>query len=218
METVVWLWLYDRRWFFGVKAPNLVTIWTLPLINNAFFVISLFYYSSDHSDACYNGFRNWIAIRLLMLVLIIVSIASVYRQTKYTKKKDHVEMEAHKVVNPILLKNYNYWITRKVLISFPGLSLLFLGLLNWYWIGHGMNMVYTNYREGTLTGCEDFMHSIVWGNLIMTMVFSLPVFIVFSGMILIKGSCILLGVVSPSTLIYFKKHGLAGLWRKRTRV
>jgi len=94
-------------------------------------------------------------------------------------------------------------ITRKVLISFPGLSLLALGLINWFWIARGMNIVYNQYY--IIYGCGAFMKNVVWGNLILTAILSLPVLWVFFSMILIKGTCIILGVISPSALIKLKK-------------
>jgi hypothetical protein len=206
METVVWLWLYDRRWFFGIKAPSLLKIWTLPLFNNAFFFVSLFYYFLRHNNdnaQCFQDFESWIYMRLLMLTLIMAGIIQVYRETSKNTALDYSEMQTYKTINPILVKNYNYWITRKVLISFPGLSLLALGLINWFWIARGMNIVYNQYY--IIYGCGAFMKNVVWGNLILTAILSLPVLWVFFSMILIKGTCIILGVISPSALIKLKK-------------
>jgi hypothetical protein len=205
METVVWLWLYDRRWFFGIKSPSLLKIWTVPLFNNAMFFISLFYYAATHNDECYPGFQTWIYTRLFMLTLILAGIIMIYRETSKSKEQEYREMEVYKSVNPVLIKNYHYWITRKVLISFPGLSLLFLGLLNWLWIAHGMNMAYAQYGTGALVGCGGFIKNVVWGNLILSVFFSLPVLWILFWMICIKGTGLLLGVVSPSTLIWLKK-------------
>lgn len=96
-------------------------------------------------------------------------------------------------------------ITRKVLISFPGLTLLILGLLNWYWTIHGLNLVYSEYEGGALAGCTSFVHSVVWINLMITGLVSLPVVWVLFWMLIIKLTCILLGVISPSLLIKMKK-------------
>jgi len=211
METVVWLWLYDRRWFFGIKSPSLLKIWTVPLVNNAFYFISLFYYTLTHGDHCYSGFESWIYTRLLMLTLIIVGIVLVYMKTSKNKQEDYREMTIYKSVSPVLLKNYNYWITRKVLISFPGLSLLLLGLLNWIWIAHGMKMAYAQYGSGELVDCGSFIQNVVWGNLVLSGIITLPVLWVLFWMVFIKGTCLILGVVSPSLLISLKKK-TAGYW------
>jgi len=108
-------------------------------------------------------------------------------------------------------------ITRKVLISFPGLTLLILGLLNWYWTIHGLNLVYSEYEGGALSvsGCGSFVHSVVWINLVITGLVSLPVFWVLFWMVLIKLTCILLGVISPNLLIKLKKAtAKLRVWRK----
>jgi len=140
-----------------------------------------------------------------MLVLILVGIVCVYRKTSKNKQEDHEEMNAFKYVSPVLIKNSNYWITRKVLISFPGLSLLLLGLLNWIWIAHGMKMAYAQYGSGELVDCGSFIQSVVWGNLVLSGVITLPVLWILFWMVFIKGTCILLGVVSPQMLIRLKK-------------
>jgi len=208
METVVWLWLYDRRWFFGIKAPSLLKIWSVPIFNNAFFFVTLLYYVSTQSDQCYNTFKDWIYVRLVMLAFTLVAIVRIFQSTFMSKKEEYTEIETYKTVNPILVKNYNFWITRKVLLSWPGLILLLLGLMNWYWIIRGMNMVYSDMGGIALAGCGGFVHNVVWGNLVLTGLISLPVFWVLFWMICIKGSCIILGLISPSMLIKLKK-GLA---------
>lgn len=144
-----------------------------------------------------------------MLTLIIAGIIQVYRETSKTKAIEHDEMVTYKTINPILVKNYNYWITRKVLVSFPGLSLLLLGLINWFWIARGMNKVYAGYWNGGFNNCGAFMKNVVWGNLILTLIFSLPVIWIFTSMIFIKGSCIILGLLSPASLIKFKRKTAA---------
>ena len=208
METVVWLWLYDRRWFFGIKAPSLLKIWTVPLFNNAFFFLTLLYYFLTHhydSGSCYDNFKDWIFMRLFMLTFIIAGIVQVYRETSKTKALEYDEMQTYKTINPILLRNYNYWITRKVLVSFPGICLLLLGLVNWFWIARGMNRVYDGYWSGEYTNCGAFMKNVVWGNLILSVVSSLPVLWILFSMIFIKGSCIILGLISPASLISLKR-------------
>jgi len=204
METVVWLWLYDRRWFFGIKAPSVLKIWSLPIFNNAFFFVTLLYYVSMQSDQCYNTFKDWIYIRLIMLTFTLVGLIMIFKDTFLSKKRDYTEIENYKIVNPALMKNYNYWITRKVLLSWPGLILLLLGLMNWYWIIRGMNMVYSDFGNVPYE-CGSFVNNVVWANLLLTGLISLPVVWILFWMIVIKGISLLLGVLSPPALIWFKK-------------
>ncbi len=102
METTVWLWLYDKRWLFGIKPPSVLNIWyttfllillihshrSVPLLNNVFFFVTLYYYfTAYHHDAstCYDNFKDWIFMRIGMLIMIVVGIIQVYRQTSKTK-------------------------------------------------------------------------------------------------------------------------------------
>lgn len=99
-------------------------------------------------------------------------------------------------------------IRRKVLISFPGLSLLFLGAINWIWTVYGMNIVYSNYP--TYKSCSEFVNNIILGNLLISGILALPVIWIFFWMVIIKGLSLTLGLLSPPMLIWLKKktHGL----------
>lgn len=90
-----------------------------------------------------------------------------------------------------------------MLISFPGISLFLLGALNWAWTAYGLSLVYKNYNS--YVGCSQFMNNVIWGNIFITTIFALPVVWVFFWMILIKAISLILGVVAPGVLIWFKK-------------
>jgi hypothetical protein len=92
---------------------------------------------------------------------------------------------------------------RKVLVSLPGISLLLLGVFNWFWTAYGMNLVYKNYY--TYSSCTQFMNNVIWGNVFITAMFALPVVWILFWMILIKAASLILGLVAPGVLIWFKK-------------
>jgi hypothetical protein len=204
METVVWLWLYDRRWVFNLKAPCFLKIWSLPLFVNTFFLISLFNYTHNNKDQCYPEFQTWIYVRYVILSLILVGLFLTYKETAYSAITEKTKMTNYKAPS-ISCKNHKYWVTRNALTSYPGLFLLGLSLINWFWSLYGMNMAYHGYQSDAFIGCGSFMKNIVYANLVVSAIFSLPLVL---GLLLIfafKGLLLLVGVVSPSTLISIRR-------------
>lgn len=111
METVTWLWLYDKRWMFGVKAPNLLKIWyfpsspfihlffrAAPLFFNALFLGSLLYYSyyyrDDQKNPCYSDFKPWIDFRMYLLIALMVDLTWIW--LKASKKIQNVIIEPYR--------------------------------------------------------------------------------------------------------------------------
>jgi len=204
METVTWLWLYDKRWMFGAKAPNLLKIWAFPLILNSLFLGSLLYYSfKQNGDILYPEFKPWIDIRMYLLIAMIVDLLWILlKASSKIQSEDHKLGIYHKA-NLKEAKKYNYWLRRRIIISFSGLILLVLGVINWFWTLYGMNLAYLKFQS--LSGWDPYVQYIIWGNLLLTGVFSFPVIWIMFWMIFIKGTCLVLSVIWPSALISIKK-------------
>jgi len=207
METVTWLWLYDKRWMFGCKAPNLLKIWAAPLFFNALFLGSLLYYSyyyrDDTSNPCYSKFRVWIDFRTYLLIALVIDLTWIWlKASKKIETEDH-KLGIHHKANINTAKKYNYWLRRRLVISYSGLMMLMLGVMNWIWTFYGMNLMY--YNPHGLDQCGMIQQNIVWGNLVLTGIFSFPIIWILFWMIIIKSICLVLSVVWPSALIFIKK-------------
>mmetsp|Transcript_12721 Transcript_12721/g.10877 ORF Transcript_12721/g.10877 Transcript_12721/m.10877 type:complete len:118 (+) Transcript_12721:360-713(+) len=112
-------------------------------------------------------------------------------------------MEKYQKANPKLAKRHNYWVRRKVLLSFPGYATLILSLANCIWVIYGLKNILVDYNY--YTNCANFDNYVLYANLLFTGVVALPIIWILFWMVLIKVICLLMGVACPSVLIWFKK-------------
>jgi len=204
METVVWLWLYDRRWVFNVKAPCSLKIWTLPLIINAVFLTSLFNYSRNR-DQCYSHFETWIYVRAAIICLVFVGLLLIFKETTYSAITEKNKMVNYKASILPTCKNHNFWVTRNALTSYPGLFLLALSLINWIWSLYGLSLAYKGYKNDGFIGCGSAVKNVVSANILPSAICSIPMVLGVFLILALKGTVVLMGAFCPQTLIWIKR-------------
>mmetsp|Transcript_37421 Transcript_37421/g.33541 ORF Transcript_37421/g.33541 Transcript_37421/m.33541 type:complete len:118 (-) Transcript_37421:295-648(-) len=100
-------------------------------------------------------------------------------------------------------KNHTYWLRRKSLISYPGLAILLLGLVNCMWTFHGFKLFMAGFSN--YLSCPSFLPLVMGGNILLTGVIAFPIMWIVFWMVFIKGFSAIVGAISPPILIWIKK-------------
>jgi hypothetical protein len=139
MELLLWLWFYDPRWFFNFKISIncYKNAWLIPLFLHLFcMLLCLYYIQYSDSFQCDNSLKLWLASRTFFSFLISINIVFFKFKIMKVYYKEIGFFDTSKKIYPILkysMKQYDYWIRRKSLISTPGILLLLLGLISLFW-------------------------------------------------------------------------------------
>jgi hypothetical protein len=139
MELLLWLWFYDPRWFFNFKISIICykNAWLIPLFLHMFLMfVCLYYLQISETFSCDRSLRLWLYSRTFFSFLLSVTIVFFKFKILKVYNKEIAYFDNAKKIYPILnysMKQYDYWIRRKSLISTPGILLLFLGLISFFW-------------------------------------------------------------------------------------
>jgi hypothetical protein len=139
MELLLWLWFYDPRWFFNFKISIICykNAWLIPLFLHMFLMfVCLYYLQISETFSCDRSLRLWLYSRTFFSFLLSVTIVFFKFKILKVYNKEISYFDNAKKIYPILnysMKQYDYWIRRKSLISTPGILLLFLGLISFFW-------------------------------------------------------------------------------------
>jgi len=210
MEMLIWLGLYDKRWFFGLKNPSLAKIWLFPLVNNLLFLSSLMYSTTiapGGGQLCNNNFATpclWITGRIFILIMLVIAIAAVLYKTQKVKAKEIklLKLIASASEHSILKLKYTFWLRRKVLQSLPGVGLFLLSIFNYAWVIAGATMFLGQVNDYSLSYT---VQQIIVVNLVVTGIFLLPIIWTMCWFLLIKVTSAGVGFVSPRLYIWFMK-------------
>ncbi len=139
MELLLWLWFYDPRWFFNFKISIICyrNAWLIPLFLHMFLMfVCLYYLQISETFSCDRSLRLWLYSRTFFSFLISVTIVFFKFKILQVYNKEIGYFDNAKKIYPVLnysMKQYDYWIRRKSLISTPGIILLLLGLISFFW-------------------------------------------------------------------------------------
>jgi len=139
MELLLWLWFYDTRWFFNLKISVICykNSWLIPLFLHIFLmVVCLYYINISATFSCDKSLRLWLYSRTFFSFLISVTIICFMFKISKVYKDENSYFDNAKKIYPALknnMKQYDFWIRRKSLISTPGILLLILGLISLFW-------------------------------------------------------------------------------------
>lgn len=139
MELLLWLWFYDPRWFFNFKISIICyrNAWLIPLFLHLFLMfVCLYYLQISETFSCDKSLRLWLYSRTFFSFLISVTIVFFKFKILQVYHKEIAYFDNAKKVYPVLtysMKQYDYWIRRQSLISTPGLILLLLGVISFFW-------------------------------------------------------------------------------------
>lgn len=207
MELLLWLWLYDVRWFFNLRisVSYYKNAWLIPLLLNACLVIiCIYHFQLNDISFCDKSIKLWLYTRAFFSLLIsLTSIFFIVKISEICKKEQNAFENPIKIM-PILensMKHYEFWIKRKSLLSTPGILLLFLGFVSLFW---SCLITWFNTAEHLYT-CDSQVISLLMTHSIFIIACNSPIALVFVFMILIKLSCFVSAYLCPNLLISTSK-------------
>jgi hypothetical protein len=139
MELLLWLYLFDNRWFFSLSIPLYIykLFWLYPLtIHVIEFLISLDDLSISAVNDSLDLIKTLIYNRCIFSFLISLNIMLFLKKISTEHEKENYHIHQGKKAYPILKTRINepdFWIRRNSLLSRTGLFLLFLGFVSLIW-------------------------------------------------------------------------------------
>jgi hypothetical protein len=159
MELLLWLYLYDNRWFFNIKVPTKIYkfLWAFPIfIHFMIFSAGIYYLNFVDDYQCTNTLKMWILHRTFFSILMILNIIIflIKIQTLLQKEKLSID-ESTKIFiyhpqNHLNSLNFDqihlsFWIRRNSLISTSGILLLIQGFISIYYSYLIRNLITSQY-------------------------------------------------------------------------
>jgi len=159
MELLLWLYLYDDRWFFNLKLPTKIYkfLWLLPIFTHFMLLSAGVYYLNFVDDfQCAKSLKMWIYHRTFFSILMIINIIIFMMkiQTLLEKEKVHIN-NSTKIFNYHPENHLNslsfdqiylsFWVRRNALVSTSGILLLIQGLISIYYSYMIKNLITSQY-------------------------------------------------------------------------
>lgn len=207
MELLLWLWFYDTRWFFNLKISITCykNAWLIPLFLNTFLmIICIYYFQLPEVYFCDKSLKLWLYTRTFFSFLISFTIIFFMMKIIDVNKKEQSAFETPIKIMPILennMKQYEFWIRRKSLLSTPGILLLFLGLVSLFW---SCLIVGFNHAEH-IYKCDSQIMNLLTTHSIFIIAGNSPIALIFVTMVAIKLSCFISAFLCPNFLISISK-------------
>jgi hypothetical protein len=208
MELLLWMWLYDPRWFFNFKISVRFYkyIWFIPLTIHMLIVIlgSLELMKEPLHNNEISTLQIWLCCRIFFSFLISLIISIFMIKISRIHKKESSFFENAKKVFPHLNdvnNDYEYWIKRNSLISTPGIFLLILGFISLFWSYLIIEMIYVEkifIEQGLLKQMLLF-------NCLFIFIGNVPLFLVLLVFITVKITSFLSAFMCPTLLIWNSK-------------
>jgi hypothetical protein len=208
MELLLWLWFYDPRWFFNFKISIICykNAWLIPLFLHMFLMfVCLYYLQISETFSCDRSLRLWLYSRTFFSFLISITI--VFFKFKIIKvyNKEIAYFDNAKRIYPILnysMKQYDYWIRRKSLISTPGILLLFLGLISFFW----SYLIISFYHfQNYYSKCDVKIQRLLNIHSLFILVGNIPLIAIILFLLFMKLSSLLAAFACPGLLISTSK-------------
>jgi hypothetical protein len=208
MELLLWFWFYDPRWFFNFKISIICykNSWLIPLFLNTFLMfVCLYYLQISETFSCDRSLRLWLYSRTFFSFLISTNIVFFTFKITDVFNKEMAYFDNAKRIYPQLkhsMRQYDYWIRRKSLISTPGISLLFLGFISLFWSYLIMSLYHVqNYYEH----CDIKIQKLLNIHSIFIFLGNVPIMLIILLMLVIKLSSLIAAFACPGLLISLSK-------------
>lgn len=208
MELLLWLWFYDPRWFFNVKISVLCykNAWLIPLFLHLFMMfVCLYYLQISETFSCDKSLKLWLYARTFFSFLISATIIFFKFKISQVYQKEIDYFDNAKRVYPSLnysMKNYDYWIRRKSLISTSGIILLLLGIISLFW----SYMIISFYHfQNYYSTCDIKIQKLLNMQSIIIIVGDAPLLFIIIILLLMKIGSLISAFACPGCLIYFSK-------------
>ena len=201
MELLLWLYLYDNRWFFKKNISIDLYKFLLLIPLSAHFldsVISLHDMYAPCVCNCKEERNKMLYHQIIISIICCLIIAVFLKQISYEYKKESLHVELGKKAYPTLklkIHEHDFWIRRNSLSSLPGLMLLIEGIFSFFW---SYLQVYT---IRTFTICDSYLTIFIYAHGYITFLSCIFIFIVFGLLIAIKVVFVILGQFFPKALI-----------------
>ena len=217
MELLLWLWFYDTRWFFNFKISIVCykNAWLIPLFLHSFLmIVCLYYLQISETFSCDKSLRLWLYTRTFFSFLLSITIVFFMMKIVNVNKKEINAFETPLKIMPNLennMKQYEFWIRRKSLLSTPGILLLFLGLVSMFWsyliisFYHFQNYYFT---------CEVKIQRLLNTHSFFILIGNLPLVIILITMLVLKVSSFIAAFLCPNVVMAIGK----GCARKEMKV
>jgi hypothetical protein len=208
MELLLWLWFYDPRWFFNFKISIICykNSWLIPLFLHMFLMfVCLFYLQISETFSCDRSLRLWLYSRTFFSFLLSVTIIFFKFKILKVYNKEISYFENAKKIYPVLnysMRQYDYWIRRKSLLSTSGIILLFLGIISLFW----SYLIITFYHfENYYTKCDIKIQRLLNMHSLCIFIGNIPLLAVLIILLFTKLSSALLAFTCPSLLVAVSK-------------
>ena len=208
MELLLWLWFYDSRWLFNFKTSITFykNAWLMPLFLHTFLmVVCLYYLQVSATFTCDKSLRLWLYTRTFFSLLISTTIIFFMAKISQVYEKEQKSFEIPVKIMPKLennMKQYDFWIRRKSLLSTSGILLLFLGLVSLFW---SCLIVSIYHFQDYYFKCELKIQKMLNVHSFFIIAGNLPLVIIFLVSIIIKISAFICAFLCPKFLISLTK-------------
>jgi hypothetical protein len=208
MELLLWFWFYDPRWFFNFKISVICykNAWLIPLFLHTFLmIVCLYYLQISETFSCDRSLRLWLYSRTFFSLLISLNIIFFKFKITDVYNREMAFFDNAKRIYPVLknsMRQYDYWIRRKSLISTPGITLLFLGFISLFWSYLIISFYhFQNYYDT----CDIKIQKLLNHHSLFIILGNVPILIIITILLVIKVSSLVAAFVCPSTLIFMTK-------------
>jgi hypothetical protein len=208
MELLLWLWFYDPRWFFNFKISIICykNAWLIPLFLHMFLMlVCLYYLQISETFSCDRSLRLWLYSRTFFSFLISITIVFFKFKILKVYKKEIGYFDNAKKIYPVLnhsMRQYDYWIRRKSLISTPGILLLCLGLISFFW----SYLIISFYHfQNYYSKCDVKIQRLLNLHSLFTLIGNLPLILIICFLIVMKFSSLVAAFTCPGCLINVSK-------------
>ena len=208
MELLLWLWFYDTRWLFNFKMSIICykNAWLIPLFLHSFLMIVCLYYLQISSTFdCDKSLRLWLYTRTFFSVLLASTIIFFMVKISQVNDKEQKSFETPVKIMPALennMRQYDYWIRRKSLLSTPGILLLFLGLVSLFW--SCLIISFYHFQEYYFK-CETRIQTLLNVHSFFIILGNLPLALIFAVMLIVKVGSFICAFLCPNFLIAISK-------------
>lgn len=140
MELLLWLWFYNKYFFFGIESTIQFykNSWILPFIYHIVMIFICFYYIYLEEKNYYNcdiSYHMWHFFSIFIhLIFSLILISFRFQISKIQEKESKYFSNSKKILPEIrtLEKKIYYWIKQKTLQSYLGLLILFFSIIYFF--------------------------------------------------------------------------------------
>ncbi len=211
MEFFLWFWLLDRRFCCNMRPllKQFAFLWIIPIIIHLVMVMLniyiLFFPFNNFSKSQYIiiGITFIEFISILCLFFMMINLYKISKKQPKKKNKNIFILFYEKIKSKDEKENFiyyeDYWIARKILLSWNGIFILFLSIIHILWSFYFL-INRTLFQEIYKSG-EKFYMSYCYLNIL----FCAPVFILLGYAMIVKFSFVLCSMCCTNCTFYISE-------------